>query len=74
MPTHFSLIYVSNDPSKAAQDAHMTQMISPRPSRRAPIAAILLFGLAYIGVLVIIFAPEGSLSSRNSTATLTQDQ
>ncbi len=52
----------------------MTQMISPRPSRRAPIAAILLFGLAYIGVLVIIFAPEGSLSSRNSTATLTQDQ
>ncbi|MDP1575477.1 MAG: hypothetical protein Q8L76_01770 [Cypionkella sp.] len=43
----------------------MTQTMSQRPSRRAPYLALVVFGLAYIGVMVIIFAPEGSLSSRN---------
>jgi hypothetical protein len=54
-----------HDPSKAAQDVQMTQTMSQRPSRRATYLALVVFGLAYIGVMVIIFAPEGSLSSRN---------
>ncbi|MES2433683.1 MAG: hypothetical protein V4586_07640 [Pseudomonadota bacterium] len=54
-----------HDPSKAAQDVQMTQTMSQRPSRRATYVAFAVFALAYIGVMVVIFAPEGSLSSRN---------
>lgn len=43
----------------------MAQMMSQRPSRRATYVALVVFALAYIGVMAIIFAPEGSLSSRN---------
>ncbi len=43
----------------------MTQTMSQRPSRRATYVAFAVFALAYIGVMVVIFAPEGSLSSRN---------
>ena len=43
----------------------MNRTITPRPSRRAPIGALILFGLAYIGALAIIFAPDGSLSTRS---------
>ncbi|MFC3180599.1 hypothetical protein [Cypionkella sinensis] len=43
----------------------MSQMLSQRPTRRATYVALVVFGLAYLGVMAIIFAPEGSLSSRN---------
>jgi hypothetical protein len=33
-----------------------------------------VFALAYIGVMVIIFAPEGSLSSRHSTSAVVQSE
>ncbi|MDB5657444.1 MAG: hypothetical protein JWS10_59 [Cypionkella sp.] len=42
----------------------MTQTLSQPPSRRTSYVAIVLFALAYIGVMAIIFAPEGSLSNR----------
>lgn len=44
----------------------MSQMLSQRPTRRATYVALVVFGLAYLGVMAIIFAPEGSLSSRNA--------
>lgn len=43
----------------------MSQMLSQRPTRRATYVALVVFGLAYLGVMAIIFAPEGSLSSRS---------
>lgn len=52
----------------------MNRTITPRPSRRAPTGALILFALAYIGVLAIIFAPEGSLSDRNSMASTQQGE
>lgn len=42
----------------------MSQTLSPRPSRRATYVAFALFALAYVAIMVIIFAPEGSFSSR----------
>lgn len=48
---------------------------APQPaSRRVSYGALILFGLAYLGALAIIFAPEGSLSSRGSIAAVTLDQ
>ncbi|WP_426031287.1 hypothetical protein [Cypionkella sp. TWP1-2-1b2] len=52
----------------------MTQTMSQRPSRRATYLALIVFGLAYIGVMVIIFAPEGSLSSRNPLMSTEQTE
>lgn len=52
----------------------MNRTITPRQTRRAPIGALILFALAYIGVLVIIFAPHGSLSDRNAMAASEQSQ
>ena len=43
----------------------MSQTLSPRPSRRATYVAFALFALAYIAIMVIIFAPAGSFSSRS---------
>ncbi|GLS87056.1 hypothetical protein GCM10010873_20300 [Cypionkella aquatica] len=43
----------------------MSEMLPQRPTRRASYIAFAVFGLAYLGVMVIIFAPEGSFSSRN---------
>jgi hypothetical protein len=45
----------------------MTHSLPQRPARRAPYGAFIVFALAYIGVMFIVFAPEGSLSSRHST-------
>jgi hypothetical protein len=52
----------------------MNRTITPRPSKRAPTGALILFALAYIGVLAIVFAPHGSLSDRNAMATTEQGQ
>lgn len=45
----------------------MTEIHSTRSGTRPTFWALTLFGLAYIGVLVIIFAPEGSLSTQASS-------
>lgn len=52
----------------------MTQSLTERPTRRATYGALVLFGLAYLGVLAIIFAPEGSLSSRSSQLAVEQGE
>lgn len=52
----------------------MTRTLSQRPTRRATYVALALFGLAYLGVMVIIFAPQGSLSSRGVMITTEQSQ
>lgn len=52
----------------------MSQMLSQRPTRRATYLALVVFGLAYLGVMVIIFAPEGSLSSRSPLMSAEQSQ
>lgn len=52
----------------------MNRTITPRPSKRAPTGALILFGLAYIGVLAIVFAPHGSLSDHGLVATADQSE
>jgi hypothetical protein len=62
------------DPSKLQQDVQMTHSLPQRPARRAPYGAFVVFALAYIGVMFIIFAPEGSLSSRHSTNAVVESE
>jgi hypothetical protein len=68
------VIDLSHDPSKLQQDVQMTHSLPQRPARRAPYGAFAVFALAYIGVMVIIFAPEGSLSSRSATSVTEQGE
>ncbi|WP_162561675.1 hypothetical protein [Yoonia vestfoldensis] len=49
----------------------MTHLDPPRPQnrvgmsrRKPPLAAVLVFAIAYIGVLAIAFAPEGRLTAK----------
>lgn len=74
MPIHQSLLSMQHDPSEAAQDADMTRSLTGRAPRRTAYGALVLFGLAYLGVLAIIFAPEGSLSSRSSLTAMEQGE
>lgn len=39
-------------------------MLNPAPTKRR-LGAILVFVAVYVGALVIIFAPQGSFSSKN---------
>lgn len=50
------------------KDVQMTQSTLQRPARRGTYGALIVFALAYLGVMVVIFAPEGSFSSRDSLA------
>ena len=52
----------------------MTRSLTERAPRRTAYGALVLFGLAYLGVLAIIFAPEGSLSSRSSLMAVEQGE
>ena len=44
----------------------MIRTLSQRPTRRATYVALVMFGLAYLGIMGIIFAPQGSFSSRGA--------
>lgn len=44
----------------------MTQTLPNSRAKRTTLGAITIFALAYIGALVFIFAPEGSLSSHGA--------
>ena len=52
----------------------MAQTLTQRPTRRATYVALVLFGVTYLGVMVIIFAPQGSFSSRGSLITTEQTE
>lgn len=52
----------------------MNRPFATRPTRRAQYGALALFGLAYLGALIIIFAPEGTLSSRATMAAVEQSE
>ena len=52
----------------------MTHSLTPRPARRTSYAALALFAVAYLGVMVIVFAPKGSFSSRDSMVAATQTE
>ena len=56
------------------KDAQMTHSLTPRPARRTSYAALALFAVAYLGVMVIVFAPKGSFSSRDSMVAATQTE
>lgn len=50
----------------------MTHALPNSRVRRTPLWAIVIFGLAYIGALVFIFAPQGMLSTTTPAAETTQ--
>ena len=40
--------------------------MNERPRKPLPLVAIIVFGMVYLGALVLIFAPEGSFGSRSA--------
>jgi hypothetical protein len=50
-------------------DVAMTHALPNSRVRRTSLFAAVIFGVAYIGALVFIFAPEGMLSSHLPEAT-----
>ena len=51
----------------------MTQILQSRPRPARTYAAVALFLVVYVGVLVFVFAPKGLITVQSPTALLETD-